>query len=57
MGSVCHGYICILLYVKLIWCSGFSEIYAQLEEWVGSVCHGYICILQYMKLFQCSGVS
>ena len=35
MGSVCYGYICILLYVKLIWCSGFPEIYAQLEEGVG----------------------
>ena len=32
MGSVCHGYMCILLYMKLIWCSGFPEIYAQLEE-------------------------
>ena len=30
MGSVCHGYMCILLYVKLIWCSGFPEIYAHL---------------------------
>ena len=58
MGSVCHGYMCILLYVKLIWCSGFPEIYAQLEEGVGSVCHGFICILLYVKhigLFWCSG--
>ena len=30
MGSVCHGYMCILLYVKCIWCSGYLEIYAQL---------------------------
>ena len=22
--SVCHGYMCILLYMKLIWCSGFA---------------------------------
>ena len=42
--------MCILLYVKLIWCSGFPEIYAQLEEGVGSVCHGYMCILLYVKL-------
>ena len=48
MGSVCHGYICILLYMKLIGCSGFSEIYAQLEEGVGSVCHGYICVFCYI---------
>ena len=39
-GSVCHGYMCILLYMKLIWCSGFPEIYAQLQMGVGSVCHG-----------------
>ena len=24
--------MCILLYIKLIWCNGFPEIYAQLEE-------------------------
>ena len=30
--SVCHGYMCILQYVKLIWCSGSAEIYAHLEE-------------------------
>ena len=55
MGSVCHGYMCILLYMKLLGCSGFPEIYAQLEEGVGSVSHGYMCILLYMKLIWCSG--
>ena len=30
MGSVCHGYMFILLYVKLLQCIGFPEIYAQL---------------------------
>ena len=34
MGSICHGYMCILLSMKLIWCSGFQEIYARLEEGV-----------------------
>ena len=24
--------MCILLYVKLIWCSGIPQIYGQLEE-------------------------
>ena len=32
MGSICHGYICIVLYMKLNWCNGFPEIYAPLEE-------------------------
>ena len=47
MGSVCHGYMCILLYVKLIGCSGFPEIYAQLEEGWGQSAMG-ICAFFYM---------
>ena len=47
--------MCILLYVKLLWCSGIPYIYAQLEEGVGSVCHGYMYILLYVKLIWCSG--
>ena len=31
MGSVCHGYMCFLLYVEIIWCSGFPEIDGGLE--------------------------
>ena len=49
--------MCILLYDKLICCSGFAEIYARLEEKVESVCHGYMCILQYVKLIWCSGFA
>ena len=50
MGSICHGYVCIVLYIymKLIWYNHFSEIYAQLEEGVGSIFHGYICIVLYI---------
>ena len=55
MELVCHGYMCILLYVKLMQCSGVAQIYGRLEEGVGSVCHGYMCILLYLKLMQCSG--
>ena len=29
-GSICLGYMCIVLYVKLIWCSGVAWIYDQL---------------------------
>ena len=47
--------MCILLYVKLIQCSGVPEIYGQLEE-EGYICPGYMCILPYVKLIQCSGV-
>ena len=35
----CPRYLCIMLYVKLVWCSGLPWIYSQLEEGVGSVCH------------------
>ena len=59
MGSVCHGHMCILLYMKLIQCSGVAEIYGQLEWRVrGSlpwVLHMYNLI--YMKLIWCSGVA
>ena len=30
-----------MVYVKLIWCSGVSDIYGQLEG-VGSVCSGVV---------------
>ena len=51
-------YMCILLYAKLIWCSGFVYIYGVnwRREW-RYVCHGYICILLYVKLIWCSGVA
>ena len=32
IGYICHRYMCILLYVKLIQCSGIPQIYGQLEE-------------------------
>ena len=44
-GAICHGYICIVLYMKLILCNGFAKIYAQLE---GSICHRYMCNVLYI---------
>ena len=41
--------MCILLYVKLIWCSGIPYIYGQLK--VGSIFPMYMCILLYVKLY------
>ena len=46
--SIFHGYMCIVLYMKLIWCNGFAEIYAQLE---GAICHRYMCIVLYMYIY------
>ena len=49
---VCPKCMCILLYVKLIWCHGIPQIYFQLQKggpW-------YMCILLYMKLLQCSSI-
>ena len=50
MGSICHEYMCIVLYMKLIWCNGFPEIYARLEEGMGSICHRYMCIVLYISI-------
>ena len=45
---ICPRYLCIVLYVKLMWCSGLPWIYCQLEEgWGQSV----------MKLIWCSGLT
>ena len=46
--------MCILLYVKLILCSGIPYIYDQME---GSyICPEYMCILLYVKLIWCSAI-
>ena len=37
-GNICPKYTCILLYVKLIWCSGISYIYGELEEGGLGIC-------------------
>ena len=44
-GYICPGYMCILLYVKLIWCSGIPYIYGQLEEGTSALVyvHSAIC--------------
>ena len=53
-GIALHGYLCILLYVAVIWCSGVAEIYACKQ---GVALHGYLCILLYVAVIQCSGVA
>ena len=40
MGSISNRYMCILLYVKCIWCRDIALIYGQMEEGVRLVCHG-----------------
>ena len=44
VGSICHGYMCIVQNMKFIWCHGFPEIYAQLEEGVGSIYHLWVYV-------------
>ena len=49
--------MCILLYVKLMQCSGFPEIYACLQEGIGvSLLRVYVHSAIYETLF-CSGVA
>ena len=66
-------YMCIVLYMKLIWCNGFADTYtrsamrcakcgvavlqASMLDWGVSICHGYICIVLYMKLIWCNGFA
>ena len=47
MGSICHGFMCIVLYMKLMCCNGFPEIYAQLDEGWGQSAMD-ICALCYI---------
>ena len=66
MGSICHGYMCILLYIYIyiyIYRStmrsakcGVAVLQASLLNG-GSVCHGYLCIVLYMKLIWCNGFA
>ena len=42
-GYICPGYICIVLYVKLICCSGIPQIYGQLAEGAIVYLHSAIC--------------
>ena len=55
-GQSANEYICIVPYMKHIWCNGFPEIYAQLEEggWV-NLPWVYVHCAIYMKLIWCNG--
>ena len=53
-GYIWPRYICILLYVKLIWCSGIPQIYGQLEG--GYISPGYMYFLLHVKLICCSDI-
>ena len=46
--------MCIVLYVRCIWCSGIPYICGELE--LGDICPKDMCILLYVKLIWCSGI-
>ena len=53
--SICHGYMCIVLFMKLIWCNGFAEISASFEE--GDVVN-LSCVYLYCAIYEfvwCNG--
>ena len=55
MGSICNGYMCILLYVRLM---GVMVYHGSMVNWQGvSICHGYMCILLYVRLIGCNSVA
>ena len=47
-------YMCILLSVKLIWCSIILYMYGQSE---GEICPNDMCILLYVKIIWCIGIT
>ena len=47
-------YMCILLYMKLMWCNSIPYTYCQLE-W-GYMYSQYMYILLYVKLIWCNGI-
>ena len=47
-------YMCILPYVKLIWCDGIPYIYCQLGR--GDMYAQYMCILLYANLIWCNDI-
>ena len=65
IGAICCGtylgymypqYMCILLYVKLIWCN--AVFHTSIVNWSGGVkmYSQYMCILLYVKLIWCSNI-
>ena len=47
VGLICHGYICILLYVRLLGCNGVARTYGQFG---GCQCAMGICALCYIYM-------
>ena len=46
VGLICHGYICILLYVRRMGCNCVELTYSRF--WGVSICNGYMCIVLYI---------
>ena len=60
MGSVCHGYMCILLYLKLMLCIGVVVLHRSMVDWRrgwGQSAMRCMCILLYVKHTWCSDVA
>ena len=55
-GQMYPQYICILLYVTLIWCNGIPQIYCQLGY--GEYMYlQYMCIMLHVKVIWCNGIA
>ena len=40
--SICHGYMCIVLYMKPNWCNGVPEIYAGIRGGLSHISSGQL---------------
>ena len=60
-GAICHGYMCIVLYVyrSAMTCAKFAVVVLQacMLNWGISICHGYMCIVLYIKLIWYNGFA
>ena len=57
VGYIYPQYMCILLYVKLIWCNSIPYIYGQLEEGFGICALCYMCNFCFVAVYHTSMVN
>ena len=49
MGSVCHGYMCIVLYMNFFGVMVFQTALLDCRRGVELICHRYMCIVLYIS--------
>ena len=55
VGSISHGYICIVLYMRCMCVMDFQRSLLDCRR--GVICYRYMCMLLYVQLIGCNGVA